>query len=284
MWNIQPGFAEKIFWKWLIMKNNTDRNDAQFDEKRQYPRLDIKQAVKYRVTGIGEVLTGRIENISGGGLRLHTPKPLKDEDRLSIEFVLPGNLGTIMAGAKVVWSRSASDSLYEITHVAGIVFEKMQEKGRVGLIDYIERRMRAIRARKETEAEIPDTENLPAILVVDDDPDLLAAMKEWLGQKYKVMTALDGYDAVKIASEKKPDLIFLDLKLPVVDGFSVLLMLKSNYETQPIPVVILSAVSDKKQIVRAGREGAVGYITKPFDLENLLKKIDQIIPPRENSA
>jgi CheY-like chemotaxis protein len=115
------------------------------------------------------------------------------------------------------------------------------------------------------------------ILVVDDDPDLLISMKDLLGEKYRVLTARDGYDAVQIAGEKKPNLILLDLNLPVLDGFSVLMMLKSDDHTRPIPVVILSATREKSKIIRAQQEGATGYITKPFDPEQVYTKIEKLV-------
>lgn len=257
-------------------------DERNYSEKRKHPRLDVKQTVHYRVGDGKEISKGSIKNIGAGGLCLHSSAPLKTGDKVSIEFELPGNIGKHLATARVVWSQSATDSEYETRHLAGISFENIQEHRRKEILGYVDKRIKTIRMGKEERGETEQSVEIPIILVVDDDPDLLVSMKDLLSVKYKVLTARDGYEAVKIANEKKPDLILLDLKLPIIDGFSVLMMLKSEDETRPIPVVILSAVKEKSQIIRAQQEGAMGYITKPFDPEKVFAKIEQLVPSRSD--
>ncbi|MBP7088807.1 MAG: response regulator [Candidatus Omnitrophica bacterium] len=116
------------------------------------------------------------------------------------------------------------------------------------------------------------------ILVVDDEPQLVELLKIRLeANDYEVLVASDGQEGLKMARNKKPDLIILDLMLPKIDGFTVCRMLKFDEKYKNIPIIMFTAraqETDKK----LGREvGANEYITKPFDPQVLLKKIEDLL-------
>jgi len=116
------------------------------------------------------------------------------------------------------------------------------------------------------------------ILVVDDEPQLVELLKIRLeANDYEVLVASDGQEGLKMARNKKPDLIILDLMLPKIDGFTVCRMLKFDEKYKNIPIIMFTAraqETDKK----LGREvGADEYITKPFDPQVLLKKIEDLL-------
>ena len=117
------------------------------------------------------------------------------------------------------------------------------------------------------------------ILVVDDDAISLELMEAMLVPNgYEIITANDGSKAVAIIIEKKPDLILLDIMMPGLDGYSTLAKIKENKTISKIPVVMLTAMGYQLNKELALQIGAVGYITKPVDLAELLKTISRLLP------
>jgi CheY-like chemotaxis protein len=117
------------------------------------------------------------------------------------------------------------------------------------------------------------------ILVVDDDAISLELMEAMLVPNgYEIITANDGSKAVAIIVEQKPDLILLDIMMPGLDGYSTLAKIKENKTISKIPVVMLTAMGYQLNKELALQIGAVGYITKPVDLAELLKTISRLLP------
>ena len=117
------------------------------------------------------------------------------------------------------------------------------------------------------------------IMVVDDDIQSLELIEAMLVPNgYQVVTANDGSKAVAAISVNKPDLILLDIMMPGLDGYSTLSKIKENKTISNIPVVMLTSVGFNLNKELALRLGAVGYITKPVDLAELLKTISRLLP------
>ena len=112
------------------------------------------------------------------------------------------------------------------------------------------------------------------ILIVDDAPENIHILSEALSG-YKRMIAKNGEKALKIAfGENKPDLILLDIEMPSMDGYEVCRKLKANEKTKKIPVIFLTSRSNRKDIIKGFLLGAQDYITKPFDIEELISRVD----------
>lgn len=113
--------------------------------------------------------------------------------------------------------------------------------------------------------KIKSSNERPTILVVDDAPDNLALISDLLKSEYKVRVANNGQKALEIAkSDSPPDLILLDIMMPVLDGYEVCKELKKNEGTKNIPVIFLTARTDIKYEKYGLELGAEDYITKPF--------------------
>ncbi len=113
-----------------------------------------------------------------------------------------------------------------------------------------------------------------AILLVDDSPtnlNLLSGFIENCG--WKILIATHGQEAIKLAEIEQPDIILLDIMMPGKDGFEICKQLKSNPQTQDIPVIFMTALSDKLEKVRGLSIGAVDYITKPFQAEEVIARL-----------
>ena len=114
----------------------------------------------------------------------------------------------------------------------------------------------------------------PHILAVDDTPENLQLLMEMLEEQgYDVRLAPDGALALRFAQTTPPDLILLDIKMPAMDGYEVCKHLKADERTRAIPVIFLSAIDDIVDKVTAFRIGGVDYITKPFQLEEVLARV-----------
>lgn len=114
----------------------------------------------------------------------------------------------------------------------------------------------------------------PTILVVDDTPDNLSLMRELLRKDYQVQLANGGERALKLAAmQPQPDLILLDIMMPVMDGYEVCRRLKADAATRDIPVVFLTAKADVEDEKRGLELGAVDYITKPISPPVVLVRV-----------
>ena len=116
------------------------------------------------------------------------------------------------------------------------------------------------------------------LLVVDDDPSLLLAVSETLrAEGYEVLTARRGSEAMVQVAESLPDLIISDIRMPGMDGYALARNLRSNPRTRLIPIVFLTAKDDLADRIIGFRTGVDAYITKPFESEELVAIIKNIL-------
>ncbi len=108
-------------------------------------------------------------------------------------------------------------------------------------------------------------EKRPVILVVDDEPGNIEILGETLGNDYEILFAISGQEALEIASRQSPDMIILDIVMPVMSGYEVLKTLKQDPALKEIPVVFITALDQEDQETRGLALGAVDYISKPFN-------------------
>lgn len=116
------------------------------------------------------------------------------------------------------------------------------------------------------------------ILVVDDNIEMLRIIdKELKKVGFEVFTAGDGKECLKIVFQDRPDLVILDIMMPMIHGYSVCQKIKSNEELKSIKVLMLSAKSYPRDITMAEELGADGYITKPFRPDILIEKVKELL-------
>ncbi len=113
------------------------------------------------------------------------------------------------------------------------------------------------------------------ILIVDDTPENLTVLRQILNEQgYRVRPALSGVIALKTIKADRPDLILLDIVMPEMDGYEVCAILKADKTTRDIPVIFISALKEIEDKVRAFSEGGVDYISKPFQAEEVLARVN----------
>lgn len=112
------------------------------------------------------------------------------------------------------------------------------------------------------------------ILIVDDEASNLNILNQILKERYNIFAAKSGKTALRMAAEKKPELILLDMVLPDISGFEVLSKLKEQDETRDISVIIITALSSEENRQTGFDLGAADYITKPFRSSDVKEKIE----------
>ena len=113
------------------------------------------------------------------------------------------------------------------------------------------------------------------ILLVDDSPANLRLLSQILGEHgYGVRAVTSGPRALASVELTPPDLILLDIRMPEMDGFEVCQQLKANPRTADVPILFISALDDIQDKMRAFSAGGVDYITKPFQLEEVIARVE----------
>ena len=121
------------------------------------------------------------------------------------------------------------------------------------------------------------------ILIADDEEQLALAVKIRLQSKgYQVFTAPDGRQALELLTQQQPDLVILDILMPVMDGYSCLREINRRFGRGRIPVIILTARDRMKDLFEL--EGIEDYVIKPFDHEDLLLRIERVLKRRTEPA
>jgi DNA-binding response OmpR family regulator len=119
----------------------------------------------------------------------------------------------------------------------------------------------------------------PMILIAEDEPDAATLLVFHLRrQGFRTLVASDGVAALNAVFAEKPVLLLLDLLMPKLHGLQVCRMLKSSPITQHIPIIIVTALGATEDKLRGFTQGADDYVTKPFDMPELLARINTVLP------
>lgn len=131
----------------------------------------------------------------------------------------------------------------------------------------------------------PATGQKKRVLVVDDERHIVRLVQVNLErQGYEVITAYDGVECLEKAKSEKPDLIVLDVMMPRMDGFEALQRLKSDPETSYIPVIMLTARAQDRDVLQGYQYGADLYLTKPFSPLELISLVKRVFESQEEEG
>ena len=116
------------------------------------------------------------------------------------------------------------------------------------------------------------------ILIVDDEPSIIVPLQFLMEQNgHDVMVAFSGEEAMEIITEKKVDLILLDIMLPVIDGFEVCQRVRENPQWNKIKIILLTALGSDANVEKGLALGADAYITKPFSNIEIVDKVKELL-------
>ena len=114
------------------------------------------------------------------------------------------------------------------------------------------------------------------IVVADDEPSILSALRDILSDDYSVYTATNGRLAISEVEKVSPDMVILDVLMPEMDGLEACRQLKKNKDTSTIPVILLTAKGQITDIEKGFKSGADAYVVKPFSPARLIEKVEEI--------
>jgi CheY-like chemotaxis protein len=116
------------------------------------------------------------------------------------------------------------------------------------------------------------------ILLVDDTKTIRAVLRVLLGSKFDYLEAADGAEALRLAEENRPDLILMDITMPILDGVATLDELKQRESTRKIPVIMVTAENDGTTRARCKEHGAAGFVIKPLRWQSLHEVVRAWLP------
>ncbi|MEM0518491.1 ATP-binding protein [Aequorivita flava] len=146
----------------------------------------------------------------------------------------------------------------------------------------IERDSNELISDTETISNIENQDSrLPLLLIIEDNPDLRHYIAEQLEKEFKIITAKDGKEGLKIAETQLPDLVISDVMMPKMTGIELCEILKKDIKTCHIPVILLTAKAGQTAKLKGLKTGADDYLTKPFDGHELLIRSKNLLSQRE---
>ena len=117
------------------------------------------------------------------------------------------------------------------------------------------------------------------ILIVDDEQNIVMSLEyTFKKQNFEVFIARDGMEALEILKNQLPDVIILDIMMPLVDGFETLQKIKSNDQLRHCKVIFLSAKNKESDIEKGLSLGADAYLTKPFSIKKVVDQVNELLP------
>jgi DNA-binding response OmpR family regulator len=119
---------------------------------------------------------------------------------------------------------------------------------------------------------------MPKILIIENEAVLREEIFDWMRfEGYEAFSAADGLAGLREAIQQQPDVILSDINMPYLDGYGVLAALRENPLTVTIPLIFMTALSSEEAIEKGMGLGADDYITKPFDLNELLLRVQRLL-------
>lgn len=222
------------------------------------------ESAQYQGSGIGLALTKEFVKLMGGeisarsrageGAEFVVSLPVKRELRFTND--------DLRVGAQVAVPVSISKVEADVEHLTEDTFA-------------------AVPLPKEvTEIKSEDGNNLPLLLLIEDNPDVMTYLKSCLSESYRLLSASNGHEGVELATQQIPDLVVTDVMMPVMNGYEVCRFLKNDERTSHVPVIMLTAKVGFESRLEGLEQGADAYLAKPFHREELLVQIRNLLATR----
>ena len=225
--------------------------DQQQDIFKRFRRLESHQAIEG--IGIGLSVVEEVVKVNNGQITVDS------ELGVGSEFVVRVPL------AEAVESQ-------EQTHISTLVQQLQRES--------VEVAEAAAPSADSAEAPVEDV-TLNTVLVIEDNHDMRQHIVDIISPHYNCLTAENGVKGVAAAIEQVPDIIISDVMMPEMDGFKVARIIRADERTSHIPLMLLTALNDKTSRIKGWRENVDAYMTKPFDRDELLIQLENMLTIRD---
>lgn len=200
-----------------------------------------------------------------------------------IGLALAKELAELMGGAISVESEPGAGSRFivriPITRNADRTTPSLQDHW--GYESPVPEENRQLPEEAEQPAPVAKDEEAPILLLVEDNPDIVAYIRTILEADYSIQFAVNGKEGLALAIEQVPDLIISDVMMPEMDGFELCRQLKQDERTSHIPIILLTARAADEDRIKGLERGADAYLTKPFHKQELLVRIEKLIEKQE---
>lgn len=226
------------------------------------------------------VLDNHSEQITGAGIGLSLVKELVESHDGHIE--LKSTLGEgccFTVTLPTILEPRATHSTKTDTNDETVINELNNEILDMEIESLVEQTHKADSDRQIQDSELSDS--LPTLLIVEDNHDMRSYITSTLSGRFNILTAPNGKEGLDLAREHIPDLVVSDVMMPQMDGFTLCHELKSGELTSHIPLILLTARSDRDSRLRGWKEQADEYLTKPFDAEELNLRVNNLLDIRE---
>jgi len=277
---IQPVYVDRQMWEKIVFNllSNAFKYTLTGSITVELTAADNFAVLKIIDTGIGipeaelphmferfhrvQNVTGRTFEGTGIGLSLIKEFILLHKGEIGVESVL-GKGSTFAVRIPFGKAHLQQQQITTVEHDNGIITSGM----------YVEEAGTLLVKEFSTEPATPAGNNLPLVLVVDDNADMREHLQSVLFPHFHVVTAINGQDALQKIQEQCPALIVSDVMMPVLDGIGLLQQVKANKATAHIPVILLTARAGEESKITGWETGADDYLTKPFSSKELISRI-----------
>ena len=214
------------------------------------------------------VKNSRSEQITGAGIGLALVREIVDAHEGEIQLVSTENEGTCISVILPIIAKLELQTIQSTSHESiQLELQNLSEQEPYELL-------------QESCDESLES-NKPSLLIVEDNPDMRHYIEQILNHDFYCFLESDGRAGVERALTEIPDLIISDVMMPVMDGYQLTKLIKSNDKTSHIPVILLTARSDRKSRLKGWYEKADEYLTKPFDQEEIKIRIGNLLAIRD---
>lgn len=200
----------------------------------------------------------------------------KDREGSGIGLSLSKDLVELMDGTITVSSEEGKGTYFTVQ----LPIQKIKT-ARAGIETAVSKESGPVAPPETFELPQADVRDLPQILLVEDNEDMLHFIKNQLVKSYRIIEARNGEQGLKKATAQMPDLLITDLMMPKMDGMELCAQLKTQLETSHIPVIMLTARAGVENKIEGLETGADDYLTKPFDAQELAVRVKNLIDQRQ---
>jgi len=220
------------------------------------------------------VLDKNSEQVTGAGIGLALVKSLVESHQGTIEITSELNQGTCV---KVIFPIINEVDKNQVNSQSNLNSSN-NEIIEMEIVSLTEQAKQT--TANEKTSSLPQENQQPTILVIEDNQDMQDFIVGSLGEDYQILTASNGEEGIKLAKQEVPDLIISDIMMPKKDGFETTKELRNDDLTNHIPIILLTALGDHENRMRGWQEKADEYLTKPFNTEELKTRIANLLAIR----
>jgi signal transduction histidine kinase/DNA-binding response OmpR family regulator len=255
----------------------------------RFYQVDTSATRRHQGTGIGLAVVKNLVEVLGGKIEVESAEGKGTAFSVTLPLNIPlsppskGDIAVTQSGSVEQQHRASAISPFE-GGLRGMYDVEEIDKPSLKLpinkdkIPFSESSTRNPEPETYDESQIT---NQPIILVIEDNPDVREYIKSTLEKDYQIIEAANGKEGVKKAIEYMPDLILSDIMMPEMDGYEACEILKKDPRTGHIPIIMLTAKVGVENRIVGWRTGADDYLVKPFNTEELLARIDNLIRIRQ---